>query len=141
MAQEEESETVPQAGMGALLARVAEILGIPQDDLAAAFKQARQEMREECQATDNYSPYRQRIKERVAEKKQRWQELKGKALNRARERICLTDEEREEVKEWWEQKPECLEHPRFHIRPAMRGRQMIAVAKGWRGPMPYQPAE
>ncbi len=40
--------TPPEAGAECLLARVAQILGIPQEDLTDAFEQARQEIREEA---------------------------------------------------------------------------------------------
>lgn len=77
MAQEE--TTPPEAGARGLLARVAEILDIPQDDLSNAFNQAQQEMRQEA--------------------------FEG-ALDKAVEKGRLTQEKANEIKEWCEQKPE-----------------------------------
>ena len=45
---EGEATPPPEAGAKCLPARVAQILGITQEDLANAFEQARQEIREEC---------------------------------------------------------------------------------------------
>lgn len=84
MAQEEE-EPAPQVEANGLLARVAEILGISEEDLIDAFKQARQEIMEE-----------------------RWEEAFYQALDKAVEEGLLTQEEADEIKEWWEQKPEAL---------------------------------
>ncbi|MBL7124961.1 MAG: hypothetical protein ISS51_02560 [Dehalococcoidales bacterium] len=82
MAQEEEPTTTPEAGAkGLLLARVAEILGIPQEDLANAFKQAQQEVREEALS---------------------------RRLDKAVEEGRITQEEADAIKEWWEQKPDVL---------------------------------
>jgi len=41
---EEESTPAPEAGANGLLARVAEILDIPNENLESAFRQAQQEM-------------------------------------------------------------------------------------------------
>ncbi|MFC1994980.1 hypothetical protein ACFLVK_01055 [Chloroflexota bacterium] len=62
MAQEEEElESVPPAEGWGLMARVAEILDISQDDLGNAFEQAREEMREECEATGDCTILRERV--------------------------------------------------------------------------------
>ena len=82
MAQEGEEEPTPQAEANGLLARVAEILDIPEEDLIDAFKQARQEIREE---------------------------VFYQALDKAVEEGLVTRDEAEEIKEWWEQKPEVLD--------------------------------
>ena len=71
-----------ETGRNGFQARVAEILGIPQEDLIDAFEQARQEMREEA--------------------------FYGK-LDKAVEEGLLTQEEADEIQEWWEQKPEALD--------------------------------
>jgi hypothetical protein len=85
MAQEDE-EPVPSPEANGLLTRVAEILGIPEEDLIDAFQQARQEMMEE-----------------------RWKEAFYRALDKAVEEGLLTQEEADEIKAWWEQKPEALD--------------------------------
>ena len=77
MAQEE--PTPAETGPRGLLARVAEILDIPQEDLLSAFNQVQQEMRQEA--------------------------FEG-ALDKAVEKGRLTQEKANEIKEWWEQKPE-----------------------------------
>lgn len=84
LAQEEEEPT-PQVEANGLLARVAEILGMSEEDLIDAFKQARQEMMEE-----------------------RWEEAFYRALDKAVEEGLLTQEEADEIREWWEEKPEAL---------------------------------
>jgi len=91
-----------------LLARVAEILDIPEDDLVNAFNQARQEMREEA--------YFSFLDKAVAEGR-------------------LTQEEADEIEEWWQQKPESLE--RNQVRCAFGfgdtgARQMLGVRQGMR---------
>jgi len=83
MAQEdEEPAPTPQVEANGLLTRVAEILDIPEEDLVAAFEQARQEMRGE--AFDQ-------------------------ALAKAVEEGLMTQEEADEIKGWWEQKPEVVD--------------------------------
>ena len=47
LAQDEEEEPVPEVAANSLLARVAEILGVSEEDLTEAFKQARQELMQE----------------------------------------------------------------------------------------------
>ena len=90
MAQEEPAPTpepgtkifMVTANTTGLLARVAEILDISEEDLINAFKQAWQEMR---------------------------QEAFSRALDKAVEEGLLTQDEAEEIKEWWGQKPEVLD--------------------------------
>ncbi len=100
-----------------LLARVAEILDIPEDDLVNAFNQARQEMREEA--------YLSFLDKAVAEG-------------------LLTQEEADEIEEWWQQKPEALEQGLLRHAcgfKAMRGEQMPGNRLGVRaeiGPQPWQ---
>ena len=81
----EEPAPVLQTGENGLLARVAAILDIPEEDLADAFEQAREEM---------------------------WQERHGEARDEALARAVaeglLTEEEAGEIKEWWEQRPKAL---------------------------------
>ncbi len=76
-----QEEPTPEASAEGLLARVAEILDIPQEDLVNAFKQARQEMRQEAFV---------------------------RALDKAVAEGYITQEEANEIKEWWQQKPEAL---------------------------------
>ncbi|MBA7674018.1 hypothetical protein ES703_82225 [subsurface metagenome] len=85
MAQEEE-EPAPLVEANGLLARVAEILGIPEEDLIDAFGQARQEMRED---------------------------VFYEALDKAVAEGIITEEEAEEIAEWWEQKPDVLDQGLF----------------------------
>ena len=85
MAQEEEEPSPPVESNG-LLARVAGILGIPEEDLIDAFGQARQEMREEVFLN---------------------------ALDEAVEEGIITQEEAGEIKEWWEQKPDVMDQGLF----------------------------
>jgi len=86
LAQEEEEESAPPVEANGLLTRVAEILGIPEEDLIGALQQARQEMMEE-----------------------KWGAAFNQALDRAVEEGLLTPGETDEIREWWEQKPEALE--------------------------------
>ncbi len=64
-----------------LFARVANILGVTEDELVSAFKQARLEMQEEAF---------------------------NKAIDKAVEKGVLTQEEASDIKAWWEQRPEAL---------------------------------
>ncbi len=110
MVMAEEPTPPPEVGAKGLLARVAEILDIPEEDLVNAFKQARQEMRQEAFI---------------------------RALDKAVEKGRITQEEADEIKEWWEQKPEALGpslFPRARIFPAIRGRHMWGGYKGWHWP-------
>ena len=85
---DEEEEPVPvlQAKENGLLARVAALLDIPEEDLAEAFRQAREEVREE-----------------------RCEEAFNKALEKAVAEGLLSEEEAREIREWWAQRPETLE--------------------------------
>lgn len=117
MAQEEPTPLVPQVEENDLLARVADILDIPREDLVNAFKQARQEMREEAFI---------------------------KSLDKAVERGLITQEEADKIKGWWEQKPEVLGPnlcPRFFGFPALRFRHMWGAHRGWFWARPAIPAD
>ena len=91
MAQEDEElepqdeEFTTEVESNCFLTRVAEILGIPEEELIESFQQARQEMMEE-----------------------RWEETSNQALEKAVAEGLLTPEEAEEIREWWEEKPEAL---------------------------------
>ena len=107
MAQEEPTPT-PEVEAKGLLARVTEILDIPQDDLLDAFKQAQQEMRQEAFI---------------------------RALNKAvAEKGYLTQEEADEIKEWWQQKPEAL-------GPFSRALRHFHVLKGLHWPRLHRLAD
>jgi len=98
IAQEEEPPPTPETEANGLLPRVAEILGISQEELTSAFQQARQEMR---------------------------QETFLRFLDRAVEERRITQEEADEFLEWWEQRPETCDRLllRARIHQATRSRQ------------------
>ena len=80
MAQGEEETTPPSEESGnTLLGRVAEILGIDEEELTAAFEQAQQEMSEETFI---------------------------RALDKAVEEERITREQANEIIEWWLEKPD-----------------------------------
>ena len=95
-----------ETGRNGLLARVAGILSIPEEDLIDAFGQARQEMREEA-----FIGY----------------------LDRAVEEGRITPEEAGEISEWRAQRPEVLDRGQFGCAsgfPALRG-HMFSGHRGW----------
>ena len=107
MAQEDPTPT-PQAEAKGLLARVAEILDIPQEELVDAFRQAQQEIRQEAFI---------------------------RFLNKAVENGRITQEEANEIEEWWEQKPEALEsvqgfNERCRVR--LQKREALGLAQSFR---------
>ena len=121
MAQEDSEEEptlpAPQAEAGCLLARVAGILDIPQEDLVNAFKQARQEMRGEAFT---------------------------RSLDKAVEQGLITQEEADEIRGWWEQKPEALGPNMFRRGfgfSALRSRHMWQAHRGWCWARPPIPAD
>ena len=123
MAQEEETTPAPQVGVNVpLLARVAEILGISTGNLTSAFEQARQEIRPE---TCNQTMARQRITQRnINGIKERWMEQRqgiGKGFQG--------------------NQTESRQDTRLRISQSVRGRQMIAVPKGWQRPGPAEQAD
>lgn len=103
----EEQPTPPAKSENPLLARVAEILKIPEEDLVNAFKQAQQEMQKE--AFD-------------------------KALAKAVEKGRITQEQADEIKEWWGQKPEALKEGQ--LWPALGKGFMRGMHRGWYCPQP-----
>ncbi len=91
-----------------LLARVAEKLGVTEEELANAFKEAQQEIRGEAFIT--------------------W-------LDKAVEEGRITEDEAEEIREWWQQRPEVLDQGLSSdacFFPALRGSHMGDGFKGWR---------
>ena len=112
---QEEPESTPEAGVKGLLARVAEILDIPQEELIDAFKQARQELRQEACL---------------------------RALDMAVEKELITQDEADQIMGWWQQKPEVLDQMRLRrfCAPSDLGQRYL-----WRehhdghGPGPHWP--
>ena len=107
MAEGEEETTPPsEASAKGFLERVADILEIDQEDLIDAFKQAKQEMKEEA--------FINRLNQAVAEGR-------------------ITQEQADEIMEWWKLKPEVIKpgmveralrfraSPRFHMLNGHRG--------------------
>lgn len=89
---EELDEIVPRVrlfaasvGSGELLSRVAERLGISEEELTDAFAQAKEDIMAE-----------------------RGEEAFYELLDRAVAEGLITEEEAQEIKEWWQQKPEAL---------------------------------
>ena len=124
LAQEEESAPALQEGATPpFLAKVAEILGISTDNLTTAFQQAQQEMREECQATGNCTILRERVmfRNQWKEKRQEWIEKRQEIGKRFQ---CNGTENQQNM--------------RLRISQSVRGRHMIAVPRGWNGPIPSQ---
>ncbi len=97
IAQEEEPAPIPEAN--GLLARVADVLGISQEDLLNAFRQAQQDVRQEAFL---------------------------RFLERAVEEGRISQEEAFDILEWWQQRPEAMGHllPRALGFPSLGGRRM-----------------
>ena len=107
MAEGEEGTTPPpEATAKGLLERVADILEIDKEDLIDAFKQARQEI--EAEAFIN-------------------------RLNQAVKEGRITQEQADEIIEWWGQKPEFMEpsmvQRALRFRSSLRTRQQNGL--GW----------
>ena len=79
-----------------VIARAAEILGIPEAELTAATEQARLELQQEAQ---------ERIRERNEER-----------LQNAVDNGTITEEEGNQIREWWQNRPAALDK----LRPAER---------------------
>jgi hypothetical protein len=78
-------EIMPDVESDGLLERVAEILGISEEELREAFQEAREEMAEE-----------------------RFEDALYNLLDKAVEEDILTSDEAQDIKDWWEEKPEAL---------------------------------
>ena len=193
MAQEDEEpepqdeEFTVEVESNGLLTRVAEILGIPEEDLREAFQQARQEMTEERWEEAFNQLLDKAVAEEIlapeeAEEIREWWAQKPEALNsgllwrascsvaspdgcmpgvrqgqrpeirqrlalkfqeRAMERVCIAQDETDEIYQWQQNRPESLNQlsPRARIFKAMRNRQMIAVPEGWQGQIPDEMAD
>jgi len=105
MADDGSTSTDNETGRKGLLARVAEILGIPSDSLTSAFEQARREMREEA-----FIRY----------------------LDKAVEKGLIDEEEADEIKEWWEQRPEEIDRlpPHCFISKGLLKRHIWGAQRG-----------
>ena len=151
-----DEEPLPQTGPLSLLARVAGILGIEQGKLADAFSQARQEMQEELQQErqqwcEENQEECQQWQERWQNRAENWQDMRQRfqlrseeALDRAVEEGLIDEEQAQEIRDWWENKPEALENvkpPTPRIFGGMRGRHMFGGPRGWHGQIPCPQAD
>ncbi len=148
MAQEGETEPQPaeESSAGGLLARAAAILGISEETLTGAFRQARQEMTDEALAEG-------RITEEQAEQfRDRWEQARDRirhafmfrrmlrmdegeldeALAEAVDEERITGEQAERIKARWEQRHQALEGDSTgaRIMQAVGGRRMITLCGG-----------
>jgi len=105
MADDGATSTSNATSTNGLLARVAEILDIPQEDLVNAFEQARQEMREGAFI---------------------------RSLDRGVEDGLITQEEADEIRGWWEQRPEGMNRltPRRFLDKALHNCHMWSAQRG-----------
>ncbi len=94
------ADLMPQVALDGLLARIAEILGISEEELMSALKQARQEAMEE-----------------------KWLEAFNQWLDKAVAEGILSEGEAEELRQWWEQRPEFLEPGLFRRAFSSWGQQ------------------
>jgi hypothetical protein len=86
---------------GLVIAKVADILGISEEQLTAATEQARQELQAEMQ---------ERIQERQEER-----------LQNAVENGVITEDEANQIREWWQSRPAALDK----LRPIGQHRMQI----------------
>ncbi len=151
-----------------LLSRVSDILGISEEELSDAFTQAKQEMMAERCEEAFYEFLDRAVAEELltegeAQGIKEWWEQKPEALNSAqlRNALCImrsnpelrmeileqaieegliSEEEATEIMAWTGNRPAALSQlsPKPQIMNSVRGRHMIAVRKGWHGPLPYQ---
>jgi len=107
---QEDGATTNTTGTRGLFARVADNLGISQEELTDAFQQARQEIRQEM--------------------RQMWQERRQKAclkaIDKAVGKELITQDAADEIIEWWEQRPEAIN--RFQRAPCFG---MWRAHRGW----------
>ena len=129
---QDETATDTETAAGGLLARVAQILGIGEDELVEAFLQAR----EECDGTGNCTLRQENsggFQERFMEKRQEWVEKKQEQINKFQNR--------------WTDKQQATRggfqnggqgNNGLRISEAVRSRQMIAVPNDWDGQLSGQ---
>lgn len=100
---QEEPEPTPQAN--GFLARVAEILGIPQESLAEAFQQARQEMKpENCEQTgQQMRQMRQELRQARQELRQQWQQMRQEANGECDQARQQLRQARQELRQQWQE--------------------------------------
>jgi len=133
--------------MGVLNARVAEILGVDEEQLADDFREAWQEVRDDLdegesprdavlikvaetlgitveQLTDATEQAREKLR---AEHQERIQERQEERLQNAVENGVITEDEANQIREWWESRPAALDK----LRPVNRFRHHTQ-----QGPMP-----
>ena len=105
MADDGSTATENETGRKGLQARVAEILGIPSDNLTSAFEQAWQEIRDEA-----FIRY----------------------LDKAVEEGLIDEEEAGEIEAWWGNRPEALDRlvPRARTFLALHSRHMWSAQRG-----------
>ncbi|MFC2001255.1 hypothetical protein ACFLUZ_01985 [Chloroflexota bacterium] len=118
MADEEPTVDLP-AGANVTLAKVAEILDIPQEELVSILRQAWQEVRGESIAMEECSVCQENANRFQAQQTEKWQERAGEGQAMGR-RFQGNREEGQKT-------------GRFRVSQAVRGQQMIAVPKGWNG--------
>ena len=106
MADNGSTPTANTTGTNSFLARVADKLGITVEELTNAFRQARREIRDEAFI---------------------------KRLDKAVEEGIITQEEADEIEEWWVQKPEAFDRlfPRRFLNKALPDHHMRGAQHGW----------
>lgn len=140
------TEEAPMCGgpmhraLGALNARVADILGVDEEVLADAFQQAREEVRDELGEPDEdvkpkdliiskvaailgipeeqlSEAIEQARQELQAEVQERIQERQEERLQEAVENGTITEDEANQIREWWQNRPAALDKLRPEGRP------------------------
>lgn len=147
----QEGQGQPRPGISALLARVAQILNIPEQDLADAFNQARQELRDEAlsQRLDRLVQ-EGLLTQAEADEIEAWlagkpEALKGlprliaidpekaaEVLDKAVEQGRLTQAEADEIAAWLAEKPAALDED---VLRALLGKPVKALRPGPRPQM------
>ena len=126
--------------LGALNAKVADILGVDKEVLADAFRQAWEEVRDELGESDEdvtpkdlviskvaailgiseeqlTAATEQAIQELQAEVQERIQERQEERLQEAVENGTITEDEANQIREWWQSRPAALDKLRPEGRP------------------------
>ena len=121
---QDEPEATPQTGFEGLLDRIAGKLGITQEELVSAVQQARQEMQEECQATENCT---------LCPNNENW--FGGQWMEKRQQRGDGNQQwmEKRQQRYQWSQSEAAQQNAAFRGSQAGRGRQMINTAGGWQG--------
>jgi len=112
-----QDEPAPDTQTGNLLARIANLLGVTEEQLTEVLEQARQEMREDCQATENCT-IRQQDENQMREQ---WQEGREEFTGK-----------RQEMGRGFQNKGvESQNKARYRVSQSVRGQQMISAPGGW----------